>query len=361
MKKTFAKLCLFFRLHTVIKGSTMKTKSLLLLALLLAACTAAPTAEPTVAPATLPATVAGATARPAAALRTIRLPMGYLPSVQFAPFYVAKEKGYFAAEGLDVVFDYAFETDGVALVGAGELPFAIVSAEQVLLARAQQLPVVYVMAWFQKFPVAIMARAEAGLDTPAALRGKRIGTPLLGGANFVGLHALLSAASIPPEDVTIEAIGFNQMPALEAGQVDAVVVYSNNEPIRLAAQGQSYSVLAVSDYATLAANGLLTNEATVANEPELVRAFVRAVLRGLADTNANLDEAYTITTHFVEGLTDPALEKQVLAATMALWQADRPGYSDPAAWDNMQATLIESGLLTEAQDVGKAFTNEFVP
>ena len=324
----------------------------------LAACTAAPTPEPT-----LPAaTAAEATAAPGtAALRTIRLPMGFLPSVQYAPFYVAQEKGYFAAEGLALEFDYSFETDGVALVGAGELPFAIVSAEQVLLARAQSLPVVYVMAWFQKFPVAVMAKADAGLDTPAALRGKRIGTPLLGGANFVGLHALLTAGGVPAEDVTIEAIGFNQVPLLTAGQVDAVVVYANNEPIRLAAQGEAFSVIPVSDYAELAANGILSSEATIAEEPELVRSFVRAFLRGLADTDANPNEAYDITTQYVEGLTDPALEKEVLAATMALWQAERPGYSDPAAWENMQATLLESGLLEEAQDVTQAYTNEFVP
>lgn len=333
-------------------------KQLLLVLSLLTACTAAPpspTLEPTPRPADPTATTG------AAELRTIRLPMGFIPSVQYAPFYVAQEKGYFADEGLTLEFDYSFETDGVALVGAGELPFAVVSAEQVLLARAQGLPVVYVMAWFQQFPVAVMANADAGLDTPEALRGKRIGTPLLGGANYVGLRALLTAAGVTAEEVTIEAIGFNQVPALTAGQVDAVVVYANNEPIRLAAQDQAYSVLPVSDYADLAANGILSSEAAIAEEPELVRGFVRALLRGLADTNADPDGAYDITTRYVEGLTDPALEKEVLAATMALWQAERPGYSDPAAWETMQATLLESGLLAEAQDLSKAFTNEFVP
>ncbi len=331
----------------------------LTLVLALTACAVTPTAAPTVPPSAAPVE---ATATPgAAALRTIRLPMGFLPSVQYAPFYVAQEKGYFAEEGLTLEFDYSFETDGVALVGAGELPFAVVSAEQVLLARAQSLPVVYVMAWFQKFPVAVIAQAEAGLDTPEALRGKHIGTPLLGGANFVGLRALLSAAGVPAEEVNIEAVGFNQAPLLTAGQIDAAVVYANNEPIRLAAQGEEFSVIAVSDYAALAANGILSSEATLAAEPELVRGFVRALLRGLADTNANPDEAYDITTHFVEGLTDPALEKEVLAATIALWQSDRPGYSDPVAWENMQTTLLESGLLAEAQDLSAAYTNEFIP
>jgi NitT/TauT family transport system substrate-binding protein len=314
------------------------------LAILVAACGGATPAAPT-----------------DGALTHIRLPMGFTPSVQYAPFYVAVDKGYFAAEGLALDFDYSFETNGVQLVAAGQLPFAVVSGEQVLLARAQGLPVVYVFAWFQKFPVAIISKAGSGITQPADLRGKRIGTPLLEGANFVGLRALLAKAGIAPADVTIEAIGFNQAPALTADQVDAVVVYANNEPIRLAAQGEQLSVINVGDYVSLAANGILTNESTAANQPDLVRRFNRALLRGLQDTLADPEAAYAISKKYVDGLTDDAVEEAVLAASIDMWQADRLGRSDPAAWETMQQTLLDAGLLTQAQDLSKTFTNDFVP
>jgi NitT/TauT family transport system substrate-binding protein len=287
--------------------------------------------------------------------------MGFIPSVQFAPFYVAVDKGYFAAEGIEVEFDYSFETDGVGFVGANKLPFAVVSGEQVLLARAQGLPVVYVMAWFQKFPVAVIAKADSGITQPADLLGKKIGTPLLNGANFVGLRALLAKAGVKAEDVTVEAIGFNQVPALSAGQVDAVVVYANNEPIRLAALGEKLNTIPVGDFVSLAANGLLTNEDTLAQEPELIRGFVRALAKGIQGTIANPDEAYTLCKKYVAELKDDAVEKQVLAATIDMWKTDRIGYSNPAAWETMQATLLDTGLLTTPVDLSRAYTNEFLP
>jgi len=296
-------------------------------------------------------------------LTQFRLSLGYIPNIQFAPLYVAVERGYFAEAGIEVEFDYSFETDAVALVGADELQFAVVSGEQVLLARAQGLPVVYVAAWYQKYPVSVIAKSEQGITTPSDLRGKTIGLPGLYGANYIGLRALLHAGGLSESDVTLDSIGYTQVAALAAGRDQAVSVYTANEPLQLRAQGYDLTELRVADYVQLASNGLITNETTAAGNPDLVRGMVAALLHGLSDTIADPEAAYQISLGYVETLAqaDTAVQKQVLATSIDLWKADRLGDSNPAAWENMQTVLLEVGLLTQPLDLSKAFTNEFIP
>ncbi len=296
------------------------------------------------------------------ALTRIRLPVGYIPNVQFAPLYVAVQKGYFRQAGIEVEFDYSFETDAVGLVGTGELQFAVVSGEQVLLARAQGLPVVYVTAWYQDYPVAVAAKTEAGIKTPQDLAGKKIGIPMLSGASYIGFRALLNAAGLKESDVTLDVIGFTQVEALAAGQEQAVVVYAANEPVQLRAQGYEIDVIRVADVVQLASNGLITNEETLADNPDLVRRMVQAMLRGIADTIAYPEEAFEICNAFVPTLAqaDQAVQKQVLATSIEFWKADVIGQSDPAAWENMQQVLLDMGLLTQRMDVLQAYTNEYV-
>ncbi len=292
----------------------------------------------------------------------IRLPMGFVPNVQFAPFYVAVDKGYYAEAGLELEFDYRFETNGVELVGANELPFALVSGEQVLLARAQGLPVVYVMAWWHDYPVAIIAKTQEGIRTPADLAGKQVGLPGLFGASYVGLRALLLTEGVQESDLVLDSIGFNQVEALATDQEEAVVGYITNEPIQLRAQGYDLHVIRVADYVQLASNGLITNEQTLAEDPELVRSMVKATLRGIADTLNDPDEAYEISKKFVETLADAdeSVQKEVLATSIEFWKSDTPGRSDPTAWENMQAVLLDMGLLEQPMDLTEAYTNRFL-
>ena len=296
-------------------------------------------------------------------LTKINLPMGYIPNIQFAPMYVAIEKGYFREAGIDLELDYKFETDGVALVGAGDLPFAVVSGEQVLLARAQGLPVTYVAAWYQEYPVSVVAKSELGVLIPQDLKGKQVGLPGLFGANYVGLRALLFEAKMSESDVTLDSIGFNQVELLATGKQDIVVGYTANEPIQLRARGIPVTEIRVADYVQLASNGILASEKVISENPELVRAFVGAFLKGLADTIANPDEAFKLSEAHIPNFADldSDVQKQVLGTSIEQWKAERLGHSDSQAWENMRDILLEMGLITEDMDLNKAFTNEFVP
>jgi NitT/TauT family transport system substrate-binding protein len=293
----------------------------------------------------------------------ITLPVGYVPDIQFAPLYVAIEKGFYQDEGLDVSLDYSMENDNTVLVGTGNLTFAIVSGEQVLLARAQQLPVVYVMSWYHQYPVGIAAKTSAGIKTVADLRGKKIGLPGLYGTSYIGAMALLDSAGLTAKDVTLDSIGYNQVAALMADKEDAIVIYTANEPLQLAKQGVDYTLLKTSDAVELVANGLITNEKTIQENPELVRKMVRATLKGIQYAQDNPDEAFQISEKYVQNLStsDVQLQKQVLQNSIEMWKTSTPGKTDKQAWENMQSILLKMGLLTKSLDITSAFSNDYLP
>ena len=293
----------------------------------------------------------------------VRLPMGYIPNAQYAPFYVAVDKGYFAAEGIQIDFDYKFETDGVKLVGANALPFAVVSGEQVVLARAQGLPVKYVAQWYHTFPVAVFSLASSGIRTPADLKGKRIGLAGFFGATYVGWRAFLAANGLSEADVKQEAIGFTQREAVQQGKVDAAVGYVNNEPVALAESGFPVTVFVVGEKVNLVANGLMTNEETIRTKPALVRGMSKALLRGVADTINNPDAALAIATKYVDGLKadDPVQRKVMLATVEMMKTSGKQGASTAAAWESTQATLLAMGQIQKPLEAGAYFTNEFLP
>lgn len=296
-------------------------------------------------------------------LVSISLPVGYVPDVQFTPLFVAIEKGYYREEGLDVSIDYSMENDNTVLVGTGKLTFAVVSGEQVLLARAQDLPVTYVMAWYQQYPVGIVAKKSSGITSLADLKGKKIGLPGLYGANYIGGMALLDSAGLSAKDVTLDSIGYNQVAALVAGQDDAVIVYTANEPAQLQNQGIEYVLFKTSDAVDLVANGLISNEDTLKNNPELVKKMIRATLRGIEYTVNHPDESFEISKKYVPTLAsaDQKTQKQVLLNSIEMFKTDHYGFSKPEAWQNMQNILLKMGLLSQPLDLSQAFTNEYLP
>ncbi len=298
--------------------------------------------------------------------QAVTLAMGYIPNVQFAPFYVAVDRGYFADEGLEVRFNYGWETDLLKLVGGDELQFAIASGDQVLLARSQGLPVVYVLNWYRRFPVCVVSLAEAGIRRPADLAGRRVGTPALYGASYIGWRALLEAVGIREADVQLISIGYTQVAALTEKQVDAALCYAMNEPVQMRGAGHPVNVIYVADYANLVSNGLITNEKTIRERPELVQGMVRATLRGLAYTLDHPDEAFEIVLkHVPEAASDAptrAMNRAILEESLAFWRAEagQLGRSVEADWQASQRVMEQMGLIPAGSDLAAMFTNRFI-
>ncbi len=291
----------------------------------------------------------------------ITLPMGYVANVQFSPIYMGLERGYFQEAGYDITLDYRWETDGLRLVAAGTLPFTIASGDQIIQARSQGLPVVAIASWYRKFPVAVVSLADTPLDTPADLRGLRIGTPETFGASYIGLRALLAAGGLTEKDITLQVIGYTQVPSLLAKTVDAVVVYANNAPVVLDQEGIAYNILYVSDYGELVSNVLVTNETMIKEHPDRVAAFTKAFLRGLEDVLADPDTAFEICKKYITGLEENApAQRAVLETTLTYWRFPDLGIFTPEAWARAQEVMLDAGLTTQKVPVESLYTNRFV-
>lgn len=290
--------------------------------------------------------------------------LGYIPSVQFAPFYVAQAKGVFADEGLEVEFRHGFETDFLKLAGTNEIPFAVGSGEQVILGRAQGLPLTYVLRWYRKFPVVVFALEEKGLAQPTDLEGKRVGIPGLFGASLVAWKALVYATGLDETKVTLESIGFTQAAAVSEGRVDAALDYSVNGPVQLRLAQRPVTVFPVSDYFDLPSNGLITNEQTIQNNPDLVQRMTRAVLRGLRYTLDNRDEAFAISLQAVPeaGGANEAVNRAIFDASLDLWEAPAEGLglSSPEMWQAAARFMADVGLVNQVLPGESLFTNRFV-
>lgn len=352
-----------------------------------------------------------------AALQDTSLFITFVPNIQFSPVYVAMEKGYFAAEGLSVVIEHGDEPVGVDLIAAGEREFGLIGGEQVITARANHRPVVFVYEWFQKFPVGIVVTNESGIETVTDLAGRHVGIPGRFGASYSGLIALLNANDMSENDIIVEEIGFNAPEVICVGALQASVVYLNNEPLQVEQRiaGDSCGavtgvhVFPVSDYIDLVSNGLITSERMIAEQPERVASMVRAYDAGLRDIIRNPAEAYLLSAVHVENLplgdefraalVEAAVEQvaflsehpdvsreelaayrsrlyaglaatfppeeiiqfRVLIATIEFWDADRLGYTEPASWEAMQDTLLKMGFITEPIALDEAYTNAFLP
>ncbi len=158
------------------------------LALLVGACTGGPgsTAPSPVASAagTPPVAVtpsAAASVAPSAAPSAepvaLTVGLGYIPNVQFAPFYLADQAGYYRDAGLDVTFQNKIDPDLITLVGQGAIDVGLADGTSVIPAVSQGIPLTYVATIYGQFPSIVFSKASSGIATPADLDGYEAGHP----------------------------------------------------------------------------------------------------------------------------------------------------------------------------------------
>jgi len=307
-------------------------------------------------------------ASPSAAAAPLKVGLGYIPSVQFAQFYLADQAGYYADEGLDVTFQNEIDANLVPKVGQGDLDLGMSDGTSVIPAVSQGIPIRYLATVYGRFPSIVFGKASSGIKTAGDLEGKKIGIPGRYGSSWIMLQALLASADLTPDDVEIvEYPDFGQGVAVAQGVVDAATGFANNEPVVLERSGTEVFVLHIDDITALPGPGLIASTATIAAKRDAVSGLVRATLRAMKDIVTEPAKGLDATIHAVPELgQDRDLQAAILAATIESWQrpgssrADGLGAIDRAGWEASVKFMTELKLVAKPVTVDDLVVEDFV-
>ena len=309
----------------------------------------------------------GASPSPSA-LTPLTVGLGFIPSVQFAPFYLADQAGYYAEVGLDVEFQNKIDPDLITLVGAGNVDIGLADGTSVIPAVSQGIPIKYVATIYGQFPSIVFSKASAGIDTPADLAGQRLGIPGRYGSSWIMLQALLASADLTPDDLEIvEYPDFGQGAAVIADAVDTATGFVNNEPVQLELTGEPATVLHVDDVVPLPGNGLIVGDATIDAKRDAIEAFIVATLRAMEEIAANPEVGLEAAITAVPELgTARETQAAILDATIDVWtgpvqEEDGLGAISSADWDASIAYLATLDLLERPVAADAAIDPSLLP
>ncbi|WP_156250573.1 ABC transporter substrate-binding protein [Pseudactinotalea terrae] len=289
----------------------------------------------------------------------------YVPNVQFAPFYLAVQQGYFTEAGVDVTLRHHGDSEDLfgALTGGRE-QIVVAGGDEMLQARAQGTDVISVATMYQTYPVVLIVPEGSDITAPEHLAGRTVGIPGPYGETYFGLLAMLKAAGLTEADLTISNIGYTQQAALSGGHVDAVMGYVNNDVPQFRATGLAVSAVGIGDV-PLVGIGLGTTSRVTQQSAAGLRGVIEAVGRAVADIAADPNLAVEAASEEIPGtITDEqrAIMTSVAEATVPLYGdlTQTWGQQDPERWQAMSTTMLELGLIESEVDATTAFTNDFL-
>jgi len=313
------------------------------------------------------ATLAGALGLGASALAeasdTIRLE--WVMQGQFAGFIVAHHKGYYADEGADIELVPAGpDIKPAVTVAQGADAFGIGHPNQMIAARANDVPLVMALQFGQGSASVYISRKELGIERVEDVAGHSVG--LWFGGDEHEFLAMLDAAGVPAEDVTLVPQGFDVVQWLR-GEYDVMQVTVFNELLQVHAQGvgpDQLNVLSPEDYGVaMISGGLFTTEKIIAERPELVQAVVNATMRGWKEALADPEAAADIVLEYNTELERGHQVKQIKAMQGLICKGPslegKFGYTEREDYEVAQKILLDAELIDRPTELDQAYTNRF--
>jgi NitT/TauT family transport system substrate-binding protein len=295
--------------------------------------------------------------RESAGLEKASLRLAWVYDMAEVGIFVAKDKGFYAEEGIDLeIKPGGFGLDPLKLVAAGSDTFGVGGGVNLLLAREKGLPLVSIAAEFQETPVGFIARKDSGTVNFSDFKGRRVGIQT--GADTDTIYrALLKKFNMTSSDVKEVPIQFDPTPFV-SGQIDVLPGYVTNQPITLANQRIETKVItAASQGLNIYGNVYFASEKCLKDNPDLAKRFLRATKKGWEVALASPPDAIASIRARSKDFSDADLEK-IHAAVIPFIQPSG-GQSllaqDLEKWKATQKALIDSGLSTNPGNISNVF------
>jgi len=331
------------------------------LSVLLIAFVVASACAPTSAAPSAPANSANPTLRPVEAV-TFMAGFKAQANLPFVGVYIAQKRGYFREQGLNVTIQHsAGSGEHIRLLGTGAVQFSTGSAGDVMKRVADAgVPLVSVATIGQRGEQAYAVRADSPILSPKDWEGRLVGYKGTVSADYL---ALLKLAGVDRSKVREVAVGFDPR-VLVLGQVEVYPVFTSNEPDTLDRLGVPVRLFEPWRFG-VPSLGLtyITTRDMVATRADVVRRFLAAALKGIADAVADRAAAVDIVMEFAPG-EDRAhqrymLDTEIGAALTDLTRAQGIGATQRGDWARLHDVLVENGGLSKPIDVDAVFTDRF--
>jgi len=299
-------------------------------------------------------------------LKKINVLLDWIPNTNHTGMYVAKEKGYYAEEGLSIDIIQPSEGGSAALIAAGQGEFGISYQEQVTYARTtkEALPVKAIAAIIQHNTSGFASPIERGIETPKDFEGKKYGgwgSPM----ETAMIKALMENDAgdfLKTEIIYIGAIDFFTS---VREHVDYTWIYYGWDGIAAQLKDFPINFILLQDYDSnldFYTPVIIASEDLLLKEPELTRKFLRATTRGYKFCIENPEEAAeTLLKNAPETDREIAIASQKYLASQFQADAERWGEMKEEVWENYANWMYKRKLIDKELDANAAFTNEYLP